>query len=195
MPVTDGRESCNGVPQRLVADGLSHQPDLAEVASSSNAVAPALSTKGAAEEVQNAAGDLGYPWLSLPAAAGFRSLSRTRAHPTLRADQRMLWRRFGQDLFWSFFKGDWNGNCCFHWMEIVVCQAITCLSLVIIAAGNDVILVIAVVSTPVGCRIHGNPEHLLVSLAISDQFTAHPRPAPRPGVADRSAAACTPGSC
>jgi sterol desaturase/sphingolipid hydroxylase (fatty acid hydroxylase superfamily) len=51
---------------------------------------------------------------------------------------------------------DWIGNFRFHWMEVVVYQGLTYFPLVILGAGNDVILVIAIVSTLIGHLNHAN---------------------------------------
>ena len=51
---------------------------------------------------------------------------------------------------------DWIGNFRFHWMEVVVYQGLTYLPLVILGAGDGVILAVAVVGTLVGDLNHAN---------------------------------------
>src|SRR5262249_37816387 len=55
---------------------------------------------------------------------------------------------------------DWIGNFRFHWMEIVVYQGLTYLPLMILGAGDGVVLAVAVVSTLIGDL---NPANLDIS--------------------------------
>ncbi len=69
---------------------------------------------------------------------------------------RVPWLWEFHKLHHSIEELDWIGNFRFHWMEIVVYQALTYLPLVVLGVDSRIILMIAVVVTLIGHLSHSN---------------------------------------